>query len=180
MLRQVDMTEPEREVPANSVLDGAWRPLHPSVVTVWRVAALANGAILGAVVFGVLSIVADRAADGWLARLGWCLAGGLVLGTITGLVAVPMRYRAWRYRFGEHALELQRGVWWRTLAALPYQRIQQVEVEHGPLQRHLGMVSLSLRTASAISLGTIPGIDEAEAGDVRRVLLQRAGLDDGA
>ncbi len=176
------MTEPE-PVPAAvaaTVLDGEWRPLHPSVVTVWRWGSILNGAVLGLVVFGVLSVLAERAGDGWTSRLAWCLGGGLALGLLVGLVAAPMRYRSWRYRFGEHALELQHGVWWRALAAVPYQRIQQVEVEHGPLQRRLGMVSLSLRTASAMSLGTIPGVGEAEATDVRRVLLQRAGLDDGA
>jgi membrane protein YdbS with pleckstrin-like domain len=172
--------EPDESGAGTSAVDSAWRQLHPSVVTVWRWGALLNGGVLGLVAFGIASILADRAGDGWAGRLAWCLGVGAALGAVTGVVAVPMRYRAWRYRFGEHALELQRGVWWRSLAALPYQRIQQVEVEHGPLQRRLGMVSLSLRTASAISLGTIPGIDDAEAADVRRFLLQRAGLDDGA
>lgn len=176
------MSGPDQLLPdaAPTTFDGAWRPLHPSVITVWRCGALINGAVLGLVAFGALSILADRAGDGWPARLAWCLAVGVGIGALIALVAVPMRHRAWRYRFGEHALELQHGVWWRSLAALPYQRIQQVEVEHGPLQRRLGMVSLSLRTASAISLGTIPGIGEAEATDVRQALLQRAGLDDGA
>lgn len=181
------MNDPDVVAPSPDVtsaerlpVDDTWRQLHPSVVTVWRWGALLNGAVTGLVAFGVASIIAARAGDGWGTRLAWCLGTGVVLGLLTGVLAVPPRYRAWRYRFGEDALELQRGVWWRSLAALPYQRIQQVEVEHGPLQRHLGMVSLSLRTASAMSLGTIPGIGEAEATDVRRMLLQRAGLDDGA
>ncbi len=176
------MTEPEvtRTDATAPGLDGAWQQLHPSVVTVWRWGSIVNGAVLGLVVFGVLSVLAERAGDGWGSRLASCLGAGLAIGLLVGLVAAPMRYRSWRYRFGEHALELQHGVWWRALAAVPYQRIQQVEVEHGPLQRRLGMVSLSLRTASAMSLGTIPGVDEAEATDVRQVLLQRAGLDDGA
>lgn len=171
---------PADPMPADPMPADSWRALHPSVVVVWRWGAVLNGVVLGLVVFGTLSVLADRAADGWLPRLAMCVGGGAVLGLLTGLVAVPLRYRAWRYRFGPDALELQQGIWWRTVAAVPYQRIQQVEVEHGPLQRRLGMVSLSLRTASAMPLGTIPGIDRAEAADVRKVLLRRAGRDDGA
>ncbi|MFZ4810357.1 MAG: PH domain-containing protein, partial [Ilumatobacteraceae bacterium] len=55
-----------------------------------------------------------------------------------------------------------------------------VEVEHGPLQRRFGVVSLALRTASANSLGTLPGIAVDDAETVRRMLLRRAGRDDGA
>ncbi len=142
---------------------------------------MSSGAAAG-VVAGVLAVAVAGGA-GALGWLGGLLAGILVgagLGLLFGSLLLGRRYASWRYRFGPDALELEYGVWWHTSSAVPYQRIQQVEIEHGPLQRRLGLVGLSLRTASASSLGSLPGIAEAEAGALRSWLLRRAGADDGA
>lgn len=149
--------------------------------TVWWAGTLIGWAVFGAVV-GVATVFLGEGTGvaGLLARAVGGLTGGLAVGGLSGLVLVRRRYRAWRYRFGPDALELERGIWWRTASAVPYQRIQQVEVEHGPIQRRLGLVQLSLRTASTSSLGSLPGIAEAEAGTIRSWLLRRAGADDGA
>lgn len=90
------------------------------------------------------------------------------------------RYRAWRYRFGSESLELRRGVWWRVATSVPYHRIQQVDVIQGPIQRHYGMVELLLRTASAGTDCTLPGVPEGDADELRAWLSERAERDDGA
>jgi membrane protein YdbS with pleckstrin-like domain len=61
---------------------------------------------------------------------------------------------------------------------VPYHRIQQIDVERGPLDRLLGLSSLVLRTASATTDGKIPGIPAATADALRVRLLTRAGADD--
>lgn len=147
----------------------------------WLAGAVLSGAAAGALV-GVLVAVAAEGAGvtGWMVRL---LLGALVgsgLGLLYGTLRIGRRYAAWRYRFGPDALELEYGVWWRKSSAVPYQRIQQVEIQHGPIQRRLGLVALSLRTASVSTLGSLPGIAESEAGALRTWLLRRAGADDGA
>lgn len=101
--------------------------------------------------------------------------GGASATLIVGLVMVRRSYEAWRFAFTEDALELRHGVFWRTTSAVPYHRIQQLDVEQGPLQRRLGLVALRLRTASATSDGAIPGLDPAEAESLRRLLLARSG-----
>jgi uncharacterized protein len=157
--------------------DAVWHHLHPRVTMLWWWSSLGRGVALGAVAFVALSIL-DVGAS-WVVRAVACLAGGALLGAVAGWITVPRRYRRWRYRFGEDALEVERGIWWRTVSAVPYQRIQQVEVGHGPLQRRLGMVTLSLRTASLAALGTLPGIAADEATEVRAALLRHAGEHDG-
>jgi uncharacterized protein len=138
--------------------------------------------VLGVVLFVLLSVVAgwDGGTGAWLARGALALAFGLGVAMLRGLVLVGRRYERWRYRFGEEALEIEQGIWWRTSSAVPYQRIQQVEIEHGPVERRLGLVGLALRTASASSLGSLPGVAESEAVALRGWLLRRAGHDDGA
>jgi membrane protein YdbS with pleckstrin-like domain len=168
------MTSPDDASP----LAPDWHPLHPAVVTIRRGIAFGTGLLVSALL-AVVTLLSDATSSPWFGVAG----GALLLGVVpTALVTmfVTRRCRSWRYRFGDDALEVHYGVWWRTLAAVPYQRIQQVEVEHGPLQRRYGVVSLALRTASATSLGTLPGIAVDDAETIRRVLLQRAGRDDGA
>ena len=67
---------------------------------------------------------------------------------------------------------------YRQASLVPYHRIQQIDVTRGPLERALGLSHLVLRTASATSDGMIPGIPAERADELRRLLLERAGLDD--
>ena len=155
-----------------------WQLLHPAVATIRRGIVLGIGLLVSSIL-AVLTLLSDDTSSPWYGVVIACLLIGMVPAALVA-VFVTRRCRSWRYRFGDEALEVHYGVWWRTLAAVPYQRIQQVEVEHGPLQRRFGVVSLALRTASATSLGTLPGIAVDDAETVRRMLLQRAGRDDGA
>ena len=91
------------------------------------------------------------------------------------------RYRYWHYRIGDDALEVRRGVWFRTSAAVPFHRIQQIDVEQGPLQRRHDVVTLRLRTAAAASEGEVPHLASVEADRLRLRLLAiaRTAGDDG-
>jgi hypothetical protein len=168
------MTSPDNE----SSHPTDWQPLHSAVESIRRGITLAIGLLISALL-SIATLLSDTTSSPWYGALIVCLLLGLAPAALVALF-VTRRCRSWRYRFGDDALEVHYGVWWRTLAAVPYQRIQQVEVEHGPLQRRFGVVSLALRTASVTSLGTLPGIAAADAEAVRRMLLQRAGRDDGA
>ncbi len=150
--------------------------------TVWWVGSVTGFGLLGLLVGLAVAIVAggDGGLGTALVRVAVGGLVGLVIGAASAWVVVPRRFASWRYRFGAEALELERGIWWRTSSAVPYQRIQQVEIEHGPIERRLDIVGLALRTAAASSLGSLPGIAEAEAAALRVWLLHRAGADDGA
>jgi len=150
-----------------------WRPLHPSIVRVWRA-----GAVLVAVpVLAVLLAVAVIAG-----HPAWCVILALAAVWFAWMVSarVARRYRAWSYRFGPESLELRRGVWWHVATSVPYHRIQQVDVNEGPIQRHYGMVELRLRTASAGTDCSLPGVPQADADELRAWLAARAERDDGA
>lgn len=150
-----------------------WRTLHPSIVRVWR----AGAALVAVPVLVVLLFVALIAGH-WMWWVVWSLAAVWFAWMASARVA--RRYRAWRYRFGPESLELRRGVWWHVATSVPYHRIQQVDVNQGPIQRHYGMVELRLRTASAGSDCSLPGVPQADADELRAWLAARAERDDGA
>lgn len=140
------------------------QPLAPQVVTLWR----AGGAI-PFVVLLLPAIVVAAAIGGlvWLLPLVVVLLGILAAGVLPSL-----RYRRWRWRMTARALELEHGVLVRQVRALPYFRIQHIDVEHGPLDRWLGLARLEVHTASVTAM--LPGLPGDQAPGIRAALLQFA------
>ncbi len=73
----------------------------------------------------------------------------------------------------DQALELEHGVVFRQVRALPYFRIQHIDVDHGPLDRWLGLARLEVHTASVTA--TLPGLPATQAPGIRAALLDFAG-----
>ena len=155
----------------------AARELDRRIVVVWTVQE--------AVGYGVLAVVLLAADIG--ARLAGVdlpgppgLAAGLV--AVAGGVAawwVPRAsYRIWRYQVAEDALELRRGLVRRIHSAIPYFRVQHIDVAQGPVERAVGLARLVVHTASAGTDATIPGIAAGDAEGLRRLILARAGHGD--
>ena len=57
--------------------------------------------------------------------------------------------------------------------------LQEVDVGQGPLERWFGMASVRLRSAAATTDASIPGLPQSDVEGLRRLLMQRAGRDDG-
>lgn len=161
--RQPTPPRPPADAPAPIVPAGDQR-LAPQVVTLWRAG--------GAIPFGLLLLPAVAVGAG-LGGVAWLLP--LLVGTVGVLVVAlvpPLRHRHWRWRMTQRALELEYGVVIRQVRALPYFRIQHIDVEHGPLDRWLGLARLEVHTASVTA--TLPGLPADQAPGVRAALLQFA------
>jgi uncharacterized protein len=159
---------------------GSWsaaRPLDHRIVVVWTVQE--------AVGYGVLALLV-LAVDVGAGLAGADLPGppGLAAGLVAvagGLVAwwLPRaNYRHWRYQVAEDALELRHGVVRRIHSAIPYFRVQHIDVAQGPVERAVGLARLVVHTASAGTDATIPGIAAGDAEGLRRLILARAGHGD--
>jgi membrane protein YdbS with pleckstrin-like domain len=155
----------------------AARELDPRVVTVWTVQEAIGYAMLALLVLAVdIGVRMAGAEPPWPPGLP---AG--VLAVAGGLAAwwVPRaRYRHWRYQVADDALELRHGVVRRIHSAIPYFRVQHIDVAQGPVERAVGLARLQLHTASAGTDATIPGIAAEEADGLRRLILARAGHGD--
>lgn len=160
-------------MPALSGADGdRLVPLERRVLSLWRfrgalVLLVAVAAVLAA------GVASGAWAAGALAAAVLGAGGGLLVRVWTGLV-----WRAWQFRIGEHALHLRHGVLTRRESTIPFHRVQHIDLEAGPLERRFGLTSLILRTASASSDATVPGIDAAEADQLRARILELVGTGD--
>ena len=140
---------------------------------------LTVGLFVGLLMAGAISIlVIPDVLDPALAWVVVTLASVL---SVLSLVLVPFRVRSYRYVTRQDDFVFARGVVFQRLVAVPYGRLQLVDINRGPLARALGLAELKLVTAAASSGVSIPGLLVADAEMLRDQLVElaesrRAGL----
>lgn len=144
------------------------RRLDPKVLTLWWV----NGAIFTSVlaVAGGIAVVLDLL--GPFPRY-LPLLPAVIWGVLAAILP-PLRYRRWRYELRAHDLLIAKGAISIGTTAIPFDRIQFSETNQGPLDRMFGLVKLVVYTAAG-KAGTIPGLNEQEAAELRDELSRVAG-----
>jgi uncharacterized protein len=142
-----------------------WTPVSDRLVLARRLVAAA-GAVVG------LAVVVVGAVLLWSP---WWLVAGAVLLALDGWQwwLAGRQVRAIGYAEREDDLLVRRGILFRSLAVVPYGRMQYVDVSAGPLERWLGIATVQLHTASASSDATIPGLRPEEAARLRDRLSRR-------
>lgn len=168
-------TSPTPDGTAIDPVPGEWQRVSPKYVVVDLLGVIITGVILTAAtsVPFVLSAGADL---GWLVIPGAMAIIHLVIAVLT-----PRRVRALGYRLREDDLVFRRGIMFLRVVAVPYGRMQLVDINRGPIARAFGLSELKLVTAAAASHVTIPGLPEADAEALRDRLVElaesrRAGL----
>jgi len=155
-------------------IDGEWHRVSPKYVWIVIVGSLVGAAFSAAVVVLVWWAFA------WV-WWGWLLIAALVVGYGIQLVVAPRRARAIGYRMRDDDLVLRRGIAWLRIVAVPYGRMQLIDVQRGPISRWLGLSDLRFITASSGSNVSIPGLPAELADELRDRLIalaetRRAGL----
>jgi membrane protein YdbS with pleckstrin-like domain len=97
------------------------------------------------------------------------------------LIVIPRRVRAFGYVLREDDLLFRRGIMFLRFVAVPYGRMQLIDINRGPVARILGLSELRFVTAAASTGVTIPGLPERDADELRDRLValaesRRAGL----
>ena len=138
-----------------------WKRLSPQYRRLRRLTT-----VLGApIIFSIPAVIVGVASGmWWISAVLWGIAAVIV---IIRLALVERNYRSWGYVEREDDLYITHGVLFRSLVAVPYGRMQLVEVESGPLERSFGLATISLKTASSETNATIPGLTPDEATRLR-------------
>lgn len=156
--------------------DIEWQPLDPA----YRRERLAVGVfvsvVLAAGIAGLTTILGMAFADenldvsvGWLWLLWPLLAAGVVAWPF---ISVPRM----GYAIRERDVLYKSGVVWRSVTAIPYNRIQHGETETSPLDRRFGLATLKLYTAGGSGGDlSIPGLSTDVAERLRAFVLKRIG-----
>jgi membrane protein YdbS with pleckstrin-like domain len=150
-----------------------WRRVSPRYVVVDVVGYI----VFGLIVTAVPSVIAFTTGIDWL----WFVSAGLALVFLVTIVLTPRRVRAIGYQLRDDDVLFRRGILYQRFVAVPYGRMQLVDINRGPLARALGLSELKFVTAAAATGVVIPGLAEADAEELRDRLValaesRRAGL----
>ena len=152
-----------------------WRPVSPQLGRLRRTVLVAATAV-ALVVLAVLAWTLP--VPGALTAL---LGVGLLVLAGFGWWVIGRNARAWAYAERDEDLYIKHGVMFRELIAVPYGRMQFVDITSGPLERAYGVATVRLHTASPQTGARIPGLPADEAAWLRDRLTdlgesQAAGL----
>jgi len=138
-----------------------WRPISPR----WKQLRLITTLIVPTVIMTIPAVLVGVITGlWWIAAILWAIA--IVIVAVRGLL-IGRSYRAWGYALREDDLYITHGVFLRTLTAVPYGRMQAVEVNSGPLERAFKIATVQLITASPSSNAQIVGLPPEEASQLR-------------
>lgn len=139
-------------------------PVSPALIKVRYITALGSLAVplLG---FAALAVFASP----WF----WIGAGIVAAIAVWLLWLIPRQVRAIGYAEADDDLLVKRGVAFKKLSVIPYGRMQYVDVNQGPIDRHFGISQVTLYTASPTTDAALHGLPEAEAHRLRDRLTAR-------
>lgn len=152
-----------------------WQPVSPAlrhlrrtVLLLWTAVAL----VVGLVAWPVLGL------PGWTAGAASAVLVGVL---VAAWLLIGRNVRFWGYAEREEDLYIKHGALFRELVAVPYGRMQYVDVTAGPLEQLFKVSTVHLHTASPGTSARIPGLPREEAARLRDRLTslgnaQAAGL----
>ena len=149
-----------------SIDSGQWRRISPFAVVFFVGKTIRN------LVRGYVQLVAAFGALAVLIR-GTPYAALLIPLALLMIIAVAvLRYWFFRFRIEEDRIHIRQGILEKTSVELPFHRIQGISVERRPVDRLLGLVTVSLDTAgSETTEGELPCVK----GDLAEELQTRIG-----
>ena len=143
---------------------GDFRPLDPAYV---RMRTL--GAVIAVTIATIVAGVVVVASGSWTAAL----IGGAAI-VVIALIGVVQRLEVAHmgYLVRTHDLSFRSGLLTRTVATVPFARVQHVSIGRGPLDRRFGLASLQLRTAGGHV--AITGLHHDDAERLKQLVTDRA------
>lgn len=151
----------------------AWQRVSPKYITV-RLVQWAIGNVIAVLVLTLPLVFVLlgwwKWPPLWLAILVPAVA--LVL-AVWRLVLIPRQVRAIGYAERDDDLLIRGGIFFQRTMAVPYGRMQYVDIGVGPVERGLGLCTLKLHTAAPGTNATIPGLPAEEGARLREQLAAR-------
>ena len=147
-------------------LDGKWHQISPRYV----VSQLLQEGIFLALVVAAALIVGLVLDQHWV----WIPAGIITVMILIMLVILPRQAKAIGFMLRADDIVFRKGILWQRIIAVPYGRMQLVDITHGPLDRAFGVSQLKMVTAAATTGVQIPGLTQAAAEALRDTLIDVA------
>lgn len=97
------------------------------------------------------------------------IVGGICIWEIA-----PLKYENYSYSFDKEGITLVRGVFFKVKEFLPYNTIQDVTLEKGPILSKLNLANIKIKGINSVL--TIDTIDEELAEEIKENILKERSL----
>ncbi|MCK9568320.1 PH domain-containing protein [Candidatus Pacearchaeota archaeon] len=112
---------------------------------------------------------------------------GIILAVAFGEIYSKFAYKNWKYELTSREVKLEHGIIWKKYSAIPFERVQNIDICRGILARMLGFSTLNIQTAGyhmasqggMVSEGYIPAVSVKEAENIREFLIKKIGKRQG-
>ena len=143
-----------------------WERVSPRYVIVDLIGYVISGTVLVAI--SLVPLLVFQWPFGWAPPIA---VGAIALVTVA---LTPRRVRAIGYQLRDDDLVFRRGLMWHRVVAVPYGRMQLVDINRGPIARLVGLSELRFVTAAAATGVVIPGLPQQQAEELRDTLVALA------
>ncbi|MFK3835840.1 PH domain-containing protein [Microbacterium sp. NPDC087868] len=147
-------------------LDGTWHQISPR----YAISQLLQNALLLVVVIVAAAVLALVLHQSWV----WIPGAVLTLLIVVTMIILPRQARAIGYMLRADDIVFRKGILWQRMIAVPYGRMQLVDITQGPVDRGFGISQLKMVTAAATTGVQIPGLTQAAAEALRDTLIEVA------
>ncbi len=148
--------------------------LDPDVKRYWRWMGLIIAHVYLFILFPMLFILS----------IGACIVTYVVIIGGLGIFLIfytDLLYYSYTFLLTDDMIIIEKGVIWKRKNAIPYSRVQNINITHNPLERMLGIATVHIHTAGmgmAYAEGKVPGIpfpDELSEIILRKVRVYKYG-----
>ena len=167
--RTISSTEPEPAVEQPSILgevddEGELTNLHPNYKLVMRV-----GAVIFSCILLIAAIIADEVLSSEFGFPFGFITGPVLILALFIIIRVPAaRYNARGYQISRDRLRVVRGIMWHSDTVVPFGRVQHIDVDQGPIERAMGIATMTLHTAGSHNASVrLPGLGHELAVEMR-------------
>jgi uncharacterized membrane protein YdbT with pleckstrin-like domain len=106
---------------------------------------------------------------------------GLVFAFIFAEIYARLSYKFWRYEFTPQNLKIEKGIVWKKYSSIPYERVQNVDLQRGIFARMFGFSSLNIQTAGysagprgmPTAEGSLPAVSLEDGEKIREFLMHK-------
>ncbi|CAI2647834.1 hypothetical protein AKUH3B101J_12800 [Apilactobacillus kunkeei] len=123
------------------------KKLPESVKTVWLYSAIIT-IIVEIIIFTVATIGVKYLDWKYVEYILPVLGTILVVWALVDMISIPYRYAFHQYAIHEDRVEIKNGFIFREQVTVPIARVQNVDIEQGPILRHKNLYKISIYTSA--------------------------------
>lgn len=111
--------------------------------------------------------------------LFFIIMGLFAIRIIWSYISINFGFRYKAYALREKDIVYKSGWLWRSTVTAPFNRVQHLRIDQGPLERKFELAKLKIFTAGGNSSDiTIPGLHPSEARKLKQFIVDKSAIDE--